>query len=77
MPACRPASAAPPPHGSRPACSRLTSAGLLLREAIEDLEWTGGEVEFVMHRSPMRFVLQSSRQQSLKVGGRAGGWWGL
>ena len=43
------------------------ASGLLLREAIEDLEWTGGEVEFVMRRSPMRFCLQSIKQQSLEV----------
>lgn len=41
--------------------------GLLLREAIEDLEWTGGEVEFVLRRSPMRFALRSVKQQSLEV----------
>ena len=40
---------------------------MLLREAVEDLEWTGGEVEFVMRRSPARFSLQSIKQQSLEV----------
>lgn len=43
------------------------ATGLLLREAIEDLEWTGGEVEFVLRRSPMRFALRSLKQQSLEV----------
>lgn len=55
--------------------------GLLLREAIEDLEWTGGEVEFVLRRSPMRFALRSVKQQSLEVRCRwveskSGGWVG-
>ena len=43
------------------------AAGLLLREAIEDLEWTGGAVEFVLKRSPSRFALRSVKQQSLEV----------
>ena len=48
--------------------------GLLLREAIEDLEWTGGEVEFVLRRSPMRFALRSVKQQSLEVRWYGAGW---
>ena len=51
-------------------CRVARAAGLLLREAIEDLEWTGGEVEFVMRHSPVHFSLQSIRQQSLEVGWR-------
>ena len=50
-----------------PPALRNPLAGLLLREAVEDLEWTGGEVEFVMRRSPTRFSLQSIKQQSLEV----------
>lgn len=49
------------------ASSQAILSGLLLREAIEDLEWTGGEVEFVMRRSPVRFALQSIKQQSLEI----------
>lgn len=45
----------------------VACTGLLLREAIEDLEWTGGEVEFVMRRNPTRFSLQSLKQNSLEV----------
>lgn len=41
--------------------------GLLLREAIEDMECTGGEVEFVIRRNPTQFSLQSIKQQSLEV----------
>ena len=57
-----------------PSWSAACLSGLLLREAIEDLEWTGGEVEFVMRRSPMRFALRSVKQQSLEVGVPWGGW---
>ncbi|EFN57432.1 hypothetical protein CHLNCDRAFT_50963 [Chlorella variabilis] len=39
----------------------------VILSAIEDLEWTGGEVEFVMRRSPMHFSLQSIKQQSLEI----------
>ncbi|KAL4859856.1 hypothetical protein ACK3TF_000122 [Chlorella vulgaris] len=49
------------------ACSQVILSGLLLREAIEDLEWTNGEVEFVLKRSPMHFALQSIKQQSLEI----------
>ncbi|KAL4425833.1 hypothetical protein ABPG75_009849 [Micractinium tetrahymenae] len=48
-------------------CSQAILSGLLLREAIEDFEWTGGEVEFVMRRNPTRFSLQSIKQQSLEI----------
>ncbi|KAL4445781.1 hypothetical protein ABPG77_008980 [Micractinium sp. CCAP 211/92] len=48
-------------------CSQAILSGLLLREAIEDLEWTGGEVQFVMRRNPTRFSLQSVKQQSLEI----------
>lgn len=51
-----------------PCCLPVVAfSGLLLREAIEDLEWTGGEVQFVMRRNPTRFSLQSVKQQSLEV----------
>ncbi|PSC76868.1 damaged DNA binding [Micractinium conductrix] len=48
-------------------CSHAILSGLMLREAIEDLEWTGGAVEFAMHRSPTRFSLRSAKQTSLEI----------
>ena len=48
--------------------------GMLLREATEDLEWTGGEVTLQMRRDPPRLRFLSEKQgSSLQVGGRAGG----
>ena len=65
--------AAPPCPPLPPSCFPCPPPGLMLREAIEDLEWTGGEVEFAMHRSPTRFSLRSAKQTSLEVRARGCG----
>ena len=67
LPAASPVLLIIPDPPSTPFALLTPMAGLLLREAVEDLEWTGGEVEFVMRRSPTRFSLQSIKQQSLEV----------
>ena len=45
--------------------------GMLLREATEDLEWTGGAVTLQMRRDPPRLRFLSEKQgSSLQVGAR-------